>query len=68
MIVHVFRVLGKRAALFFVDGELHIAVNNFQNSFEAASIRKEIDEKAEIEKVKKDIKLITDIVDSLKLK
>ena len=57
-----------RVALFFVDGELHIAVNNFQNSFEAASIRKEIDEKAEIEKVKKDIKLITDIVDSLKLK
>ena len=43
-------------------------MNNFQNSFEAASMHKEIDEKAEIEKVKKDIRLITDIVDSLKLR
>ena len=57
-----------RVALFFVGGELHIAVNNFENSFEAASMHKEIDKKAEIEKVKKDIRLITDIVDSLKLR
>ena len=57
-----------RVALFFADGELHIAIDNLKNSFEAASMREKIDEEAEIAKVKEDIKLITDIVDSLKLK
>ena len=57
-----------RVALFFVNGELHIAVNDNKNSFEPSSYRKPLDEKSEVEKIEKDIKLITDIVDSLKLK
>lgn len=59
---------GGRVALFFVQGELHIAVDNQSDAFEVASINKPIDAKAEVAKVRADIKLITDIVDSLKLK
>lgn len=59
---------GGRVALFFVDGKLHIAVDNRSNAFEAASITKPIDVDAEVTRVKADIKLITDVVDSLKLK
>lgn len=59
---------GGRVALFFVQGELHIAVDNQSDAFEVASINKPIDAKAEVARVRADIKLITDIVDSLKLK
>lgn len=57
-----------RVALLFVNGELHIAVDNRRDAFEAAPMHKKIDVEAEIGKVREDIKLITDIVDSLKLK
>ncbi len=59
---------GSRVALFFVGGKLHIAVDNRSNAFEAASINKPIDVDAEAARVKADIKLITDVVDNLKLK
>ncbi|MBQ1528507.1 DUF3137 domain-containing protein [Candidatus Saccharibacteria bacterium] len=59
---------GGRVALFFIGGELHIAVDNQSNAFEVASINRPIDVKAEVARVRADIKLITDIVDSLKLK
>ncbi len=54
-------------ALFFVNNALHIAINDNSDSFEAPSPFKEIDEKAEFAKVENDIKLITNVVDSLRL-
>ena len=51
----------------FVDGKVHIAVNDTKDSFEPPSPMKEIDESAEKSKVESEVKLITDIVDVLKL-
>ena len=54
--------------LAFTDGRLHIGIHDGKDSFEPPSYKKSIDEQAEKQKVYKDIKVITDIVDNLKLK
>lgn len=51
----------------FSDNKIHIAINNNTDSFEPASSKTPIDEKAEFNKVMNDIKVITNIVDELRL-
>ncbi len=53
--------------LAFYKGEMHIAINNNIDSFEPARPTKPIDEKAEFNKVINDLKVITNIVDEMKL-
>ena len=52
--------------LGFVDNKLHIAVNNYKDSFEY-NVFRPINEKEIEESITKDIKLITDFVDELNL-
>lgn len=54
-------------ALYFVDNKLFIGINNGNDSFEPPNPKQPIDEKAETDKVVKDIKTITDFVDKLRL-
>lgn len=56
-----------RVAFGFIDNKLMIALDNGNDSFEAPSVRKKIDEKTETEKVRSEIKIITDFVDQLKI-
>ena len=56
-----------RLALYFADNKLIIGINNGNDSFEPPNPKLPIDEKAEIEKVSNDIKVITDFVDELHL-
>lgn len=56
-----------RIMICFADSKMHIAINNSTDSFEPPSPRRPIDEQAEFNKVLNDIKVITDIVDELKL-
>ena len=51
----------------FADHKIHIAINNNIDSFEPASSNAPIDEQREFSKVMDDIKVITNIVDELKL-
>lgn len=53
--------------LGFVDNCLHVAIDNQKDAFEPSNPLKELDEKAEFEKVKNDTKTITDFVDFLQL-
>ena len=54
--------------LAFSGNRMYVAIYDGKDSLEPPSPRKEIDEKAEIEKVTEEIRLITDIVDNLKIK
>lgn len=59
---------GKEFLLTFMNKKLYIAINDNNDSFEPpVSCKNALDEKAEITKVEKDTKLITNFVDSLKL-
>ena len=51
----------------FLDKKMHIAINDHRDAFEPASTRVPIDEKAEFDKVMNDIKVITNIIDEIKL-
>ena len=51
----------------FSDQKMHIAINNHLDSFEPAPANKPIDEQAEFNKVINDIKVITNIIDEMKL-
>jgi hypothetical protein len=53
--------------LCFIDNKLHVAIFDNKDAFEAPSVFKTIDEKAETEKINHEIKTITDYVDFLKL-
>lgn len=54
--------------LTFINKHVYIAINDKKDSLEPPrSIRKPLDEKAELEKVQKDILVITNFVDSLNL-
>lgn len=53
--------------LCFVDNRLHVGLNDKKDAFEPPSPFKPIDEKNENQKVRTDIKTITDFVDFLKL-
>ncbi len=53
--------------LCFVDNKLHVGLHDNKDAFEPPSALKKIDENAEFEKISKDIKMITDFVDYLKL-
>ena len=56
-----------RVMVCFDKGKMHIAINNNVDSFEPASINSPIDEKAEFDKVMNDIKVVTNIIDEVKL-
>lgn len=51
----------------FSDSKMHIAINNHIDSFEPAKASKPIDEQAEFNKVINDIKVITNIIDEVRL-
>ncbi|MBP5674752.1 DUF3137 domain-containing protein [Candidatus Saccharibacteria bacterium] len=54
--------------LAFTDGQLHIGVHDGKDSFEPPSYKNPIDEAKEKSITHEEIKVITDIVDNLKLK
>ncbi|MBP5512480.1 DUF3137 domain-containing protein [Candidatus Saccharibacteria bacterium] len=56
-----------RIMVCFSDNKMHIAINNNTDSFEPAPANKPIDEKKEFDKVINDIKVITNIIDEVKL-
>ena len=56
-----------RIMVCFADGKMHIGINNNIDSFEPPSPIAPIDEKKEFDKVINDIKVITNIVDEIKL-
>jgi hypothetical protein len=56
-----------RVMVCFADNKMHIGINNNIDSFEPPSVKNPIDEKHEFNKVINDIKVITNIVDELKL-
>lgn len=58
--------LKKDFLLAFIDKKLYIAIKG-KDSFEAPSVFEHLDETSEIEKVVKDIKVITNFVDNLNL-
>ena len=58
----------KNSLLFaFMDHKLYIALNDHKDAFEPANFKKPINEQSELAKVNNDIKVITDLVDSLNL-
>lgn len=57
-----------RVILNFADNRLIVGINDNKDSFEPSSIKKPIDEQAEFAKVYNDIKVITDLVDNLKIR
>ena len=56
-----------RLLLSFVDNKLHVGLHNNTDAFEAPNPKNPIDEKAECEKISKDISVIIKFVDTLKL-
>ena len=56
-----------RIMICFSDKKMHIAINDHRDAFEPAPTNAPIDEKAEFDKVMNDIKVITNIVDEMKL-
>jgi hypothetical protein len=58
---------GGKVMVCFYNQKMHIAINNHADSFEPAPVNQPIDEKAEFDKVMNDIKVITDIVDEVRL-
>lgn len=58
---------GGRIMVCFSDKKMHIAINDHRDAFEPASTKVPIDEKAEFDKVMNDIKVITNIIDEIKL-
>ena len=67
-IQNLYNSCGKEFLLTFMNKKLYIAINDGNDSFEPpVSCKYPLDEKAEIAKVEKDTKLITNFVDSLKL-
>ena len=58
-----------KVILNFVDNRLIVGINDNKDSFEpSGSIKNPIDEHAEFEKVYNDIKVVTDLVDNLKIR
>ncbi len=51
----------------FTDNKLLVGINDGKDSFEPPKCSKPIDEKAELEKISKDIQVITDFIDKLNL-
>ncbi len=51
----------------FIDNMLLVGLNDGKDSFEPPTYRKPINEKAELEKISNDIRVITDFVDKLSL-
>lgn len=57
----------KRVFLAFFGNKLHVAIQDGKDSLEPPSPFRQLDESKEFAKISADLKLITDIVDSLKL-
>ena len=58
---------GGNIFICFFENKIHIAINNNVDSFEPPSPKNPIDEAKEFQKVMNDIKVVTDIVDEIKL-
>ena len=58
----------KRVFLGFFGNKLHVAIQDGKDSLEPPSPFHKLDEAKEFQRVTTDLKLVTDIVDSLKLK
>ena len=58
---------GGKILLCFVDNKLHIGLCNNKDSFEPPSVFKKIDETKELEKVSRDMKIITNFIEELNL-
>jgi len=58
---------GGRIMVCFADNKIHIGINNNIDSFEPASVYGEINQNKEFAKVMNDIKVVTNIVDEIKL-
>lgn len=54
-------------SLYFSDNKMYVGLNDGNDTFEPPAISTPLDEKTETEKVVNDMKLITNLVDSLKL-
>ena len=61
------QIYNYRLILYFTDNKLIIGINNGNDSFEPPKPTLPLDEKAELEKTSKDIRLITNFVDELRL-
>lgn len=57
----------KKMILCFIDNKLYVGINEGKDAFEPPRPFKPIDEQAEMEKVNRDIKVVTDFVDELRL-
>ncbi len=51
----------------FYNNQMHIAIHDNRDLFEPPSAKNPIDDKAETQKIKDQIKLITDLIDNLKI-
>lgn len=58
---------GDKVSFYFVDNKMIIGINDGNDIFEPPSPKEPIDEKAEIVKVNKEINLVINIIDNLKL-
>ena len=57
----------KKMIMCFINNRLYVGINEGKDAFEPPRPFKPIDEKIELEKVSKDIRIITDFVDELSL-
>ena len=69
--IHKLEQLGEKyknaLSLYFSDNKMYVGLNDGNDTFEPPAISTPLDEKTETEKVINDMKLITNLVDSLKL-
>lgn len=56
-----------RVAIFFYRGFMHVAIKDYSDAFEVPKASKPIDEAGEVEKIRRDVVVLTDLVDGLKL-
>ena len=56
-----------KVAVFFYKGFLHVAIKDSSDSFRVPKASKPIEEGTEMGKVREDLKVLTDLVDGLKL-
>lgn len=57
-----------RLGVFFDKGKMHIVISDGSDAFKIPSAKEKIDEGVEFRKVEADIRLLTDLVDDLKVK
>ena len=56
-----------RILLMFINNQFHLAIDDRKDCFEPPKFSQPLNEAVEFSRVKADIKVITDVVDSLRL-